>query len=229
MDEKDYLLLEKYINLFYNIKIINIKSKKGIINSIYKGTKIAEGKYLMILNQNCFFLEPNTFTNIQNELEREYVDILEINLYKLLPNNYMNLYKCKHYQSRCNFTKLKYNLEVNDIDINDELLTNKLFKIKYFKDIFKKFKINEHTEINDIYYNEIISFIIDSTVYTLKTSSSINIYINEFDMNKFKFNDFTSVENNLINQTINYIDFLFDNSKDSPHDINKVLQIFKMN
>ena len=180
----------------------------------------------MVLNQNCFFLELDTFKNIQNELEKEYVDILEINLYKLLPNNYMNLYKCKHYESSCNFTKLKYNLEVTDIDINDELLTNKLFKTKYFKDIIKKFKINEQTGVNDIYYNEIFSFVIESTIYSFKHSTSINIYINEFDLKKFKFNDFSSVENNLINQTINYIDFIFDNSKNSQREKNKILQIF---
>ena len=180
----------------------------------------------MILDQNCFFLEPDTFKNIQIELEKDYVDVLEINLYKVLDNNYMNLYKCKHYDSQCNFTKLKYNLDVNDIDINDELLTNKIFKVKYFKDIMKKFKIDEQIEFNDIYYNEIFSFIIDSTVHSFKTSTSINLYLNEIDVKKFKFNDFKSVETNLINQTINYIDFIFNNSKDSQQDKNKVLQKF---
>ena len=226
VDANKSLLLENYTKLNYNIKIINRRIKKGIIYSICEGVKVSSGKYLMILEEDCFFLEPDTFQNIHREIEKEYVDIFEINLYKIIKNNYINLYKCKHYESKFNLTKLKYNLEFNDIDINNELLTNKLFKTQYFKSIIKKFKINELREIIDIYYNEIFSFIIDSTNHSFKNSSSINIYINEFDINKFIFKDFSLIENNLINQSNNYIDFIFTISNDSHESKDKVLQIY---
>lgn len=222
--KEDYLLLSKYIELFNNINLINNKRRKGIIYSIFKGVKIANGKYLMILDPHSIFLEMSAFEEINKEFEKEDFDILEFNLYNIFPNNYIYLYKCKHYDSQFNLTQLKYNLEFNDIDIKHELLTNKIFKNKFFKTIINKFR---NTKVNDIikfYYNNIFSFIIDSTHHKFKRSNKINIYIKDTDCDKFKFHTFNNVNQILIDDTINYIDFIFSNSNNTYQSKQKVLK-----
>ena len=77
---------------------------------------------MIILDENCFFNNRNDLNIIYNEIEKNELDILEFDLYKILSNNYTNLYKCKHFHSQFNFKRIKYNLNQNDIDINKELL-----------------------------------------------------------------------------------------------------------
>ena len=76
-----------YIKSFDNIKLIKNKSKKGKLKSINKGITFAKGKYLLILDQNCFFINDNALENIYTEITRERSDILEFNLYKITTNN----------------------------------------------------------------------------------------------------------------------------------------------
>ena len=85
---------------------------------------------MIILDPNSFFLSRKTFQNILNEIKKDDADILEFNLYKILSNNYINLYKCKHFKSRFNLTKIKYNLEYSNIDIKKELLIKIFMLIK---------------------------------------------------------------------------------------------------
>lgn len=101
------------------------KEKRGTLYSISKGILNANGKYLIIMDKNCFFLDDDALINIYKEIEKEGVDIIEFNLYKILSDNYMNLYKCNHYESGLNLSKIKYNLSFEEIDIKKELLTNK--------------------------------------------------------------------------------------------------------
>ena len=224
--QKDFLLASNFIKSFHNIILINNEIKQGIVHSILKGVKIAKSEYLLVLDQNCFFLEKNVFQSIYKKTIDEDFDILEFNLYKILRSNYISLYKCRHYHSQFNLTKIKYNPTFNDIDIQNELLTNKLFKTKFFKNIIKSLDNNKKVENINIYYNEIFSFIIDSNKYKFKKSSKINIYINEIDCPKFKFNDFKTVKKNLINESIIYMDFIFHNSKDTYEEKQKVLNEF---
>lgn len=223
-NKEDYLLLSQYIKIFNNITIINNKIKKGIIFSILKGIKAAKGNYLMILNPHCFFLERSTFQEIYKEIKKDNIDILEFNLYKILPSNYIYLYKCKHDESQFNLTRLKYNLEFNDIDIQNELLTNKIFKTIYIKNIINKLKNNKVENIMYFYYNNIFTFIIESSIHQFKRSNKINIYINDVDSTKIKFNNFTNTKENLINDTVIYIEFIFKNSKNTYESKQKVLK-----
>ena len=222
----NYNLLYNYTNSYSFIKLIKNKKKKGNVNSISKGIMISRGKYIMILNQNCFFLNNNFFQIIYEEIEKEDVDILEFNLYKVLSNNLADLYKCKHFTSRFNLSKIKYNIDFNEIDIKNELLTNKLFKTFYLKYIIKKYNQTNNNEIIDYYYNDIFNFIIDNTSPKFKYISSVSIYINDTDFEKFKFNDFTSENRKIIRETIFYINFIFDNSNDTYESKEKVIQEF---
>ena len=226
ISKENYNLLYNYTKSHSFIKLIKNKMEKGIANSISKGIMISKGKYIMILNPNCFFLNNKFFQQIYQEIEKEDADILEFNLYKVLPNNFADLYKCKHFTSRFNLSQIKYNTNFNEIDIKKELLTNKLFQAFYLKNMIKKFYLNNINEIIDYYYNDIFNFIIENTSHKFKYISSINIYINDTDVDKFKFNDFTIENQNMIREAIYYINFIFDNSKNTYESKEKVVQEF---
>ena len=187
---------------------------------------LAKGNYLIIFDSNCFFSQKNTLQNIYNEIKKSDVDILEFNLYKILPNDYIFLYKCNHLESRFNLTQIKYNMEFNNIDIKEELLTNKIIKSIYFKNIIKKYELEKFNEIIDHYYNNIFEFIFETHNYKFKRISSESIYMNDIDSYKPKFNNFKSGEDKRKNELIFYINFIFDNSKNNFESKEKVLKEF---
>ena len=126
-NKKDYYLLHNYIKSKFHIKLIDNKIKKGLLFSISEGVIASKGKYLMIYNLSSFFLSIDFFQSIYEEIEKNESDILEFNLYKILGNQYISLYRCKHFATQFNLSKIKYNSEFQEIDIKNELLTNKLF------------------------------------------------------------------------------------------------------
>ena len=225
-DKKDLNLLDNYTKSYYHIKLIDNENKKGNVFSISEGIMIARGKYLLILNPNCFFISNKTIQNMYEEIDKNDADIIEFNLYRILPNNYINLYKCKHFISQFNLTKIKYNLEFENIDIRNELMTNKLYRTNYLKNLTKLFNLDKTNEIIDHYYNNIFTFIIESTHHKFKYSNSINLYIKDIDCDKPKFNDFLSEDKKIIDETIFYINFLYDNSNNTYESKEKVLNVF---
>ena len=225
-NKTDYNLLNNYMKSFYHIKLIDNQVKRGILYSISKGVMLAKGTYLIIFDPNCFFSNSNTLLNIYTEIKKYNSDILEFNLYKILSNNYIVLYTCKHFESRFNFTQIKYNREFNNIDIKNDLLTNKIIKSEYFKNLIKKFKLEKLDEIIDYYYNNIFDFIFENDNYIFKRISSESIYVYDFNCYKPKFNDFTTSEDRRINELVFYINFIFDNSKNDLESKEKVLKEF---
>ena len=222
----DYNLIENFIKPFEHIKLIDNKYKKGKIYSIYEGINKARGKYLLILNPNCFFLTEDDLKNMNEEIIKENADVMEIDLYTILQNNYINLYKCKHYISSFDMNHFKYNLEFNDIDIKRELLTNKIFKINYLKKAINKYKIYDIDKIIDYYSDNIFNFIIESTNHEFKHISSVKIYINDTDIDKYIFQDFNSEKNQYLIETLLYINFIFDKSENTYENKEKVLKEF---
>ena len=223
---EEYNLLKNYIKDFHFIKLFHNEKKRGTLYSVSKGVLQAEGNYLIILNPNSFFLSRQTFQNIFKEIKKDDIDILEFNLYKMLPNNYINLYKCKHFESRFNLTKIKYNLEYSNIDIKNELLTNKIIKTRYFKNIIKNYKIDKFKEKIDYYYNDIFAYIFENNFHKFKRITSESIYMNDIDFDNPKLNNFTSEETKKIEETIFYINFIFDSSKNENISKEKVLKEF---
>ena len=220
------ILLLKYLRKFQYIKLINNNIKRGKINSISKGIMIAKGKYILILDEKSLFFDRNFLKTIYDIIENNELDILEFDLYKIIHNNYINLYKCKHYSSKFHFTKIKYNLKINNIDINKELLTNKIIKTNYLRNCLIKYKLNEINEIIDNYYNEIYIFILESNTHKYNHTSSVKLYKNNSDFDKFKFNNFSSSNEQLIKEVVFYINFIFDNSKDTYEEKESVLNEF---
>jgi len=222
----DYNLKENYIKSFKHIRLIDNKYKKGKLYSIYKGVSISKGKYLLILDQNCFFISDDALKNINEEFIKDDTDIIEIDLNIIFPNNYINLYKCKHFSSNFNIKSLKYNSEFNDLDIQNELLTNKIIKSEFFKKAINKYKIDYFNIIIDHYYNNIFNFIIESTIHEFRHISSVKIYMNDSNVDKYIFNDFNSKKNQALDETLFYVNFIFDNSENTYESKEKVLKEF---
>ena len=215
INKENYNLFEKFIQSYPNIKLINNKFKKGSLHSICNAIELSKGKYLMILDQNSYFRDDDTLENIYSIIEKDDFDIIEFNLYKILQNKYLNLYKCKHFLTQFNLKQIKFNLEFNEIDIKKELLTNKLIKADFIKYIIKKYKIEEIKENIDLYTNDILTFFIDLNNHKYIYISAINIYKNNSDFEKIRFNIFKSEQYSLISETIFFINFIFDNSENT--------------
>ena len=147
-------------------------------------------------------------------------------MYKITSSNYTSLYRCNHFLSQFNFSQIKYNLKFNEIDISKELLTNKLIKSNYIRDIIKKYNLKDSEIIIEYFYNDIFNFIINSKEHKFRRTNSTNIYMNENHFEKKKFNDFTIENTKLIKETIFYINFIFDNSKNTYEDKEIIIQKF---
>ena len=208
-------IINNYIKSCSSIQLIVNCGKKGKLFSVSKGIMMAKGKYLILLEENSFFIDKDALKNIYDEIEKQNVDILEFDLYKILPNNYIYLYKCKHFLTQFDITKIKYNLKYKEIDIHEELITNKLINANFLKNIIIKYNINEINNIIDKYYNKIFHFLIQSTPHLFNRTNSVKLYKNHLTFEKITFNDFSTKETRIINETIFYINFIFDNSKDN--------------
>ena len=115
------MIFEQYNHLNSKIKLIIEKDKIGFIKSISKAVLLAKGKYIMIFNPLSSFINNDTSEKIFYEIEKSESDILEFDLYKRLSNNYLILYKCKHYKSKFKFAQIKYNLDYKNIDTNEHV------------------------------------------------------------------------------------------------------------
>ena len=208
-------IFKKYNNINSKLKIIQEKEKIGFINSISKAVLMAKGKYVMIFNPLSSFINSDTFENIFFEIEKSKSDILEFDLYKRLANNYLIVYKCKHSKSKFNFTQIKYNMDYKNIDINKELLSNKIIRTEYFKNIINLYGIYHINEDIDYYYNELFYFSLESIPHKFAHINKLKLYLNETDFDKINFNDFLAKQSNIMNETINYINFIFEHSSNT--------------
>ena len=69
-------------------------------------------------------------------------------------------------------------------------------------------------------------FIFESSNHKFKITSSIDIYNNNTNCDKNKFNNFTVKNDKKVKETIFYIKFIFDNSKDTYENKEKILKKF---
>ena len=219
------------INNFEIIIIYDDEKKRGKLFSISEGIMFAIGKYLIIFQSECFFIHDDGLKNLFEIIEKEDIDILEFNLYIIYSNNYTHLYKCKHFKAKFNTCdentlKIKYNFNMYEINRKEDLLINKIFKTSFFKNVIKQFNLDKIKESIDFYYNNIFNFILESSRHEFKHINSIKIFSSDIYLEKTKFNGFISNQDKIRNETIFYINFIFDNSKDSFAAKNKVLKEF---
>jgi hypothetical protein len=216
-----------YLKKYNGIKIINNLKDKGILYSLCIGVLSAKGKYVLIIKSGETLAKKSILKKIYNRAIINNLDILEfdllINNNDKINKNSLYLYKCRHFKSELNLTKLKYNNDYPDIDQNKELLSNKLIKTVKIQSIIKKY--NLLLIKNKIFncYDELILFLLSKDTNKMM---HLNIFgIIHFKNNKFQINS-TLFKETEIQDNIFYIDFLMDNTNNSNKEKKVVLEEF---
>ena len=216
VDEKDLYLIKKYIKQFYNIKLINNGLKKGLIYSISLGIISSKGIYILILNPNDIFVKNNILNEFYNILEKnKNIDILEFNLLLSDDNNFLNLYKCRHFITEFNLTNIKYNINYKGIDLYDDLLINKMINAKLFKNIINKYKFLQIKRKIYNYFDNIFIFCLENININFKHLDTIGVIRNINKNINLKINNIINQRDQKIKDSIFYINFLFDNTNNT--------------
>ena len=233
MDKNNELdTIRNFIKRYPNINFINNYPKKGYLNSIFEGVFFCKGENIIILQPGYSFAHNNTLYELNNYIINNNEDILEFNLLmnndiKINENNLIQYY-CIHQNSKVEkiIDTIKYNKKMREIDQEKELLFNKIIKTEIFKNLISKFKLIYDNKIVDNYYNEIILFSLSKTNYTFKHIDYFGIIeyspiIEELDKDIYP---------TIIDDSIFYIDYLYENTNNSFYDkeiaLNEFFELF---
>ena len=110
---------------------------------------------------------------------------------------------------------LKSDKGSKDIELDKELFFNKLIKTNIYQKIVNKYELTKLNIAIYIYYDNILYYLFNK--YKLKFK-----HIDEFGVVKNIYNVDINDYNNIINESIFYINFIFDNSKNTFLDKKKV-------
>ena len=225
-DSSNLNLIQNYIKRFKNIHLINNTKKKGIVFSYSNAALASNGDYILLLKQGETLSKDNILNILYNEIKKDEFDILEFNLLinncETIKNNSLSLYRCTHFESLINFEFIKYNKNYINLEQEKELLTNKLIKASFYKNIINKYKIINNEEIIYNYYNEVLLFLFSKERCIFKRINEYGI-IHYININKKIFYNLISNNNQKMNDVIYYINFLFENTSDSFEDKKTVL------
>jgi len=226
-----FLINNKNINLdsfkkYQNFNIIGNKNKKGLLYLYSIGVLMSKGNYILTLKSGFILFQNNTldfFFNIINNSSN--IDIFEFNLLinnkEELYNNSFKIYKCQHFKTKINLTIIKNNKNYIEIDQNKDIISNKLINVILYKNMINKYELYKYNENIYNYFDEILLFILFKNKIIFK-------YINIFGLIvSIKYlNDIQNNEYNIYNDSIFYINFLFDNSENTFKDKKEVLNKF---
>jgi hypothetical protein len=219
-DEKNHIMLiKKYIKQFNNIKLINNKIIKGFIYSISIGILNSKGLYIMILKPTYILATKDVLNKLYNIIiKNKNIDILEFILLIGKEKDIYNkliIYKCQHFNSNFNLTEIKYNKNHSEIDLQKELLINKLIKKNIFLNVVNKYKLIELEKAIFNYYDNIFLFCLQNEkIIFIKVNIYGIIQIGKKN-NDLKINYLMKDKNYIINDSIFYINFLFKYSKNT--------------
>ena len=225
-DEDNLKYIKNLINGYENIRIINNNENKGILYSYSVGVLNANGEFILSLQSGYTLAKKDILFKLYNTAKDQNLDILEFNLlineHEIIRNNSLNLHKCSHFQSNKDWNIIKSDEKYKDLDQEKELLFNKIIRTDIYKNIIKDYKLNEKNIIIYNYYDNILMFLFNK--YKLHF-----MHIDEFGVIKNNYNkDFNIINDKaiLINDSISYINFLYDNSKNTFFDKTNVLKEF---
>ena len=208
--------IRDYIKDFSNIRLIINFEKKGLMYSISKGILSAKGKYILILEPRNILATERTLNDIFNEIHYENIDILEFNIlinnHDEMTKNSLSLYKCSHFKSDIDLSLINYNKNTG-IDIQKELLINKLIKADIMKKLAKQFISIERTIFN--YYDNIYLYLLLNGNYSFKHIDIFGIIQNSEDDASLSVNLYINDKNQKIKDSIFYINFLFEKSNNT--------------
>ena len=218
-DENKLNYIRNLTNIQNNIKIINNKRTKGIMYSYSKGILDSVGEYILLLQSGHILAKNDILSSLYNESEKNNLDILEFNLLinnnEYIKNNSLSVYKCSHFKIKKVLNILKINKEYNDIEQEKELLFNKLIKSNILKKIVNRYNLFKYKKTLYNYYEKIIFFLLDKYKLNFK---HIDIFgVIQFNINNKLLNilHLTNNKNQIIRDSIFYINFLFDNSENT--------------
>ena len=228
-DETNLKYIKKLANEYINIKLINNKGSKGIIYSYSIGVLKAIGEFILILQPGYTLAKENSLLSLYDLAKQYNLDILEFNLLinnkNNIHNNSLNIYKCLHHNSNKDLNAIKNNIKTRDLDHEKEVLFNKLVKTNIFKKIIYKYKKYFLNITMFDYYENIFIFLFNKYNLTLKHISQFGIVQNKNTIEILKKGKMIN-KNQLINDSIFYINFLFDHSKNTYLDKKFVLLEF---
>ena len=222
--------IENLINKYNNIKLIKNKEYKGIIYSYSIGILNANGEYILTLQPGYILAKENILSYLHHLANENNLDILEFNI--LIDNgfnfqsNIFTLYKCLHFQKNKDLNIIKTNKNYKDINQEKELLFNKLIKTNIYKKIIYKYNLNNLNIRIINYYDNILIFLLNKYKIKFKHIDEFGVIQNR---NNILFLEKKKINNNkyqLINDSIFYINFLFDNSENTFFDKKYVYQEF---
>ena len=215
-EQNDIDLIQKNIKEYQNIKLINNKKKKGIIYSISLGVLSSKGKYILILEPSNTLSKQNSLNELYNFITNGNIDILEFNLLinyqKTISNNSLILYKCFHFKSEIDLENIKYNKNYPNIDLKKDLLINKLIKAELFKKIIKEYNMKEIQREVYNYYDNIFLYILQKSNNSFKHINISGVIKNNNNFNSLNINNIIEDKKQKINDSIFYLNFIFENS-----------------
>ena len=184
--------------------------------SISLGVLSSKGKYILILEPSNTLSKQNSLNELYNFASDENIDILEFNLlinYKeTISKNSLFLYKCLHFKSEIDLEKIKYNKNHTNFDLQKDLLINKLIKAETFKNIIKEYNINEIQNKVYNYYDNIFLYILQKSNKSFNHINVFGVIKNINNTNSLNINNIIEDKKQKINDSIFYINFLFENS-----------------
>ena len=223
-------LIKKSWKEYPNIKIINNKKNRGLLNSISIGVLSSKGKYILILEPSNTLAKQNVLNELYNIISDGNIDILEFNL---LINNQENinensfiLYKCYHFKSEINLEVIKYNKNYISIDQQKDLLINKLIKADLLKSIIKEYKLNEFQRIVYNYYDNIFLYFLLKPNNKFNRTNIFGVIKNINNTNSLNINNIIEDKAQKVKDSIFYINYLFENSYNSFEEKKFVLHEF---
>ena len=203
--------IEEFAELYNNIKLINNMEEKGRFYSFTKGILESKGEYILTIKPGYTLATETVLSELNNNVYDS--DIIEFNLLtnseETVKNNTLDLYKCfLHFKSEINLDLIKANKRVRPIELKKELIENKLIKSDIYKSIINEYKSIFEDNVVYNYYDEIFMYLIN------KKGIKIN-HINNIGMIQYRNVVKLFEEKNQeqkINDTIFYINFLFEHS-----------------
>ena len=220
-------IIEDYIN----IQLISYPDKKGLLYSYSEAILKSNGEYILTIKSGYTLSTNDVLYNlteyIYNNTDDE-IDIFEFNLLintkEYIENNSLILYKCLHFESEVELeiesenTSLKYNKDYKNFDQEKELLINKVIKSDIYQTIIKKLFLLYKENIIYNYFDEIIFYLFNQNKIKSKNINFTGIIEYPKILNSSeKYNDINS-KIQLINDSIFYINFLFDNTPNTEKD-----------
>ena len=229
-DASNLKYIKNITNEYINIKIIYNKESKGIIYSNSIGVLNANGEYILSLQPGYTLAKENSLFSLYNLAYNYNLDILEFNIlinrHNNIQNNSLSLYKCLHFDPNKDLNVIKSSNKTKDIDQEKELLFNKLIKANIYKTIIYKYKLYILNITIYNYYEDILLFLLNKNKLKIKHIDEFGIIQNKNNieiLDKFKS---SNNNNQLIKDSIFYINYLFDNSNDTFLDKKFVFQEF---